>query len=296
MRLLSSLTAALALVADWSLASQTAFAISSSSPTPSTQADSLVSALSASDQHTIFLRLLQRSKSIPLLAHIGNATLYAPTDDAWKEWFRQHTPSAAEHEPYLGWLTTAGYEEWLLEEADLLQERIRAGIAVEDCRRQFDNQNWALRQHLLYHMLNYTLAPSDMVAKAVSNVSIETTLLFPLSEPPDLPPTPPPGPPWLPRGGEGLLGGHGQRIRLARAGSKEGGERGKIGVDHNGRGGIDVWNGSGWRARGNQSNWMDINNKIRLLGARWTRNGVVVGVNGVLEPPPSLGKQATRLS
>jgi hypothetical protein len=188
----------------------------------------------------------------------------------------------------------AGYDEWLQDETDLLVERASAGIAFEDSRSQLDNQNWALRQHLLYHMLNYTLTPSDMVANAVSNVSIETTLLFPLLEPPELPPTPPPGPPWLPRGGQGLLGGHGQRIRLARAGSAEGGERGRIGVDHNGHGGIGVWDGSGWTTRGNDSEWAEAS-KNRQVGARWTRNGVVVGIDGVLEPPPSLGESARKL-
>lgn len=208
-----------------------------------TFAQTIVSTLSSSNQHTIFIRLLQRSKCIPLLAHIGNSTVFAPTDNAWKEWFSTHTPDSGQ---YMGWLDSSLV-------ADVYSDRpdhADAFAGMEDgdgAGDELDNQNWALRQHLLYHMLNYTLPPSAFVARAdAANITTQTSLLFPLAEEPVHPPTPPPGPPWLPRGGDGLLGGHGQRLRIAKSGSESGGDRGKVGIDFDGSGGVSVWNGSGW--------------------------------------------------
>ncbi len=177
----------------------------------------------------------------------------------------------------------------MLDEQELLRVRIEQGRGEEGERRRIDNQNWALRQHLLYHMLNYTLSPSAMIATAdARNVSVETTMLFPMAEEPEHPPIPEPGSPWLPRGGEGMLGGHGQRLRVARAGSDDGAERGRIGIAWNGEKGVEVWDGSGWEPRGNESG---LGHK-GMKGVRWVRNGVVVGVDGVLDMPPSIGEFA----
>ena len=173
------------------------------------------------------------------------------------------------------------------EETILSTRAAESSIEVE--RRKLDNQNWALRQHLLYHMFNYTLTPTYFLADQSANITIETTLLFPLAQEPELPPTPPPGPPWLPRGGEGLLGGHGQRLRFAKAGSEQGEARGKVGVDHNANGGAKIWDGSGWSEDSGKDTESSAK-KDKIVGARWTRNGVVVGIEGVLEPPPSLGR------
>jgi uncharacterized surface protein with fasciclin (FAS1) repeats len=251
---------------------------------PTGFAESIVSALSASSKHTTFLRLLQRAKCIPLLAHIGSSTVFAPTDEAWDAWAEKHRPEE-EDDLVQGWLGPDGLDEWLKDEEDVLASRVAMTMDDEGERQRLDNQNWALRQHLLYHMLNYTLQASAIIAGNSSNVTIETTLLFPLLEEPEHPPVPEPGPPWLPRGGEGLLGGHGQRLRLARAGSGAGGERGKVGVDHFGEGGVTVWDGRGWNS-GDETEFMGAKN---VTGARWVRNGVVIGVDGVLEPPPSIG-------
>ena len=250
--------------------------------------ETIVSTLSKSDQHTTFIGLLQRSKCIPLLAHINTSTVFAPTDKAWAEWTEAHKPKK---EGYLtnGWLSHTGLEPWL-----------NTQTFEED--EAFDNQNWALRQHLLYHMLNHTLSPDAFVAGNGTNITTETTLLFPMAEEPEHTPVPPPGPPWLPRGGEGLLSGHGQRLRIARGGSDAGGERGRIGVDWMGQEGVSIWNGSGWKEDRNTS-LIDTTGKgrkhkggqeeqepeIQVKGMRWVRNGVVIGVDGVLEPPPSIG-------
>jgi hypothetical protein len=189
-----------------------------------------------------------------------------------------------------GWLAHTGLETWLNTDIDIETEA-------------FDNQNWALRQHLLYHMLNYTLSPESFIAGDGTNITTETTLLFPMAKEPEHTPTPPPGPPWLPRGGEGMLSGHGQRLRIARGGSEVGGDIGRIGVDWMGREGVTIWDGSGWKEDGNSSFNGDMNKgkkqkgdkeekepEVTVKGMRWVRNGLVVGVNGVLEPPPSIGK------
>ena len=175
----------------------------------------------------------------------------------------------------------------MMEEEEVVLERIASGGNEVDERARLNNQHWALRQHLLYHMLNYTLPPSAFTAgTGVRNVSTETTLLFPMVEEPEHPPIPEPGSPWLPRGGEGLLGGHGQRLRVARVGSKEGGPSGMVGVEWNGDGGVEIWDGKAWETVGNDT---DRDRQV-VRGARWVRNGVVVGVEGVLEMPPSIGE------
>lgn len=227
---------------------------------------------------------------MPLLAHINSSTVFAPTDKAWAEWSEKHRPDQSDELAH-GWLSSSGLDPWI---SDVVEEG-----------ENFDNQNWALRQHLLYHMLNYTLPPDALIARNGTNITTETTLLFPLAEEPEQTPLPPPGPPWLPRGGEGLLSGHGQRLRLARGGSEQGGDRGKIGVNWLGEEGFAIWDGSGWMEKGNGTltgykhkedngtkhpDGDDDLPKVNVTGAKWVRNGVVIGVEGVLEPPPSIGK------
>lgn len=279
-----NLLGALALVAPWATAQQVAFQDDVLDFQDSNAfAESIVSTLSASNQHTTLLHLLQRSKCIPLLANIGNATLFAPTDQAWKDWAETHTPQDSGR--YHGWLGTQGLSEWEESEQEVLERRYDISGDMRFEEELMDNQNWWLRQHLLYHMLNYTLPPAAFLASQSHNVSTQTTLLFPQAIEPEHPPIPPPGPPWLPRGGEGMLGGHGQRLRLATRGSGEGGDTGKVGVDFTGEGGAVVWDGSGW---GNTTSLKK--NETLVTGIRWARNGAVVGIEGVLEPPRSIGE------
>ncbi|WVQ93365.1 hypothetical protein IAU59_000433 [Kwoniella sp. CBS 9459] len=264
----------------------------------SAQAETIVSALSSSANHTITLHLLQRAKCIPLLAHIGNATFFAPTDQAWTDWADKHRPPDSrdsDDAPLLasGWLGSGGLEEWMGDEGDVLRARIGEDGDSEKESRAMDNQNWALRQHLLYHMLNYTLPPSAFLASDEANITIQTTLLFPLAQEPELPPTPEPGPPWLPRGGEGLLHGHGQRLRIAAVGSRVGGDSGRIGTDWNGEGGAQVWDGVGWEKPSNRTDTKTGKGKDKegqkgVKGIKWVRNGVVVGIEDVLDMPPSI--------
>ena len=119
-----------------------------------------------------------------------------------------------------------------------------------------DNIQEKLRQELLYHMLNSTLPPFPEQL----TVQVHETLHYP-RKPTDLPTgDPPPSPPWVPEPG-GTLGGRPQRLRLS---SRDKGVW--VGVDAFGKEGVKVTKGR-----------IDV------------ANGVLVGIGGVLEPPPSLG-------
>ena len=124
--------------------------------------------------------------------------------------------------------------------------------------RAHDNIQEKLRQELLYHMLNGTLPPFPQPEELT--VQVHDTLHYPRK--PIDPPTgdPPPSPPWIPEPG-GTLGGLPQRLRLA------GRNKGIwVGVDAFGKGGAKV-----------------IKERVDVA------NGALVGIDGVLEPPPSLG-------
>jgi solute carrier family 25 carnitine/acylcarnitine transporter 20/29 len=121
-----------------------------------------------------------------------------------------------------------------------------------------DNIQEKLRQELLYHMLNGTLPPFPQPEDLA--VQVHETLHYPRK--PIDPPTgnPPPSPPWIPEPG-GTLGGRPQRLRLS---SRD--QNVWVGVDAFGEGGVKVTKGR-----------LDV------------ANGVLIGIDGVLEPPPSLG-------
>ena len=55
-------------------------------------------------------------------------------------------------------------------EEEVLRVRIGEGGDEEGERKKLDNQNWWLRQHLLYHMLNYTLSPEDLTDNITAKV------------------------------------------------------------------------------------------------------------------------------
>jgi hypothetical protein len=159
-----------------------------------------------------------------------------------------------------------------------------------------DNIMFDTRQLLLYHMLNYTLPlqqsltdvdPSYPASRGLprwiardSNISTETTLLFPSRHhhPPGN--LPPPHPPWAPEGGTGTLGGHAQQIRLLfdQSGPSS------VGVDVTGRGGAGVW--TNWEGNTTDKHPRPVAGDRYRFGS----NGIVVGIDRVLDPPVDLGK------
>jgi solute carrier family 25 carnitine/acylcarnitine transporter 20/29 len=125
-------------------------------------------------------------------------------------------------------------------------------------RKPRDNIQEKLRQELLYHMVNGTLPPFPKPEEFT--VQVHETLHYP-QKPIDPSTGNPPSHPWIPKPG-GTLGGRPQRLRLTG--------RSKdvwVGVDAFGKGGIKV-----------AKERVDVS------------NGVLVGINGVLKPPSSLGK------
>lgn len=119
-----------------------------------------------------------------------------------------------------------------------------------------DNIDEKLRQELFYHMLNYTLPalPEGKVPDVLK------TMHYPRkpTEPPSR--DPPPYPPWMPVPG-GTLGGEPQRLRIASRDAAA-----WVGVDAFGEGGANV--------------------AKELIQAS---NGVLVGIDDVLDVPPDLG-------
>ncbi|KAG8741886.1 hypothetical protein FRC10_002299 [Ceratobasidium sp. 414] len=143
----------------------------------------LVDVLSSDKDYTLLLKALQRARLVPTLNRINGSTLFAPTNDAIRRYAARHPDSA--------WAALVDDKE--------------------------GNPHIALRQHLFYHMLNYTATPttSDSLPAAPATYT-HRTLHFPRApddgsgppshEPPDLPP-------WMPVPG-GLLAGEPQRLRI----------------------------------------------------------------------------------
>ena len=119
-----------------------------------------------------------------------------------------------------------------------------------------DNVQEELRQQLLYHLLNYSVP----IALPTDAVQVHKTLLFP--RPPSQSP-----PPWVPTP-EGTLGGEPQRVRWA---PRDGGSW--IGTDDAGNGGVKI-----------------------VRDPENAGNGILIGVDGVLDPPSDLGEQAQNLN
>ena len=131
-------------------------------------------------------------------------------------------------------------------------------LLEDDTFTMGDNIQEQLRQQLFYHLLNYTL-PNATTADP--KVQVHDTLHFPSLG--LQPPThePPPHPPWMPIPG-GSLGGKPQRLRVVADGSGP-----RVGVDAYGRGGASF-----------------------VKGVVQAANGIVIGIDGVLDPPPNLGE------
>lgn len=121
-----------------------------------------------------------------------------------------------------------------------------------------DNIKEQLRQQLFYHLINYTLP--EFPDTPQPQVLVLETLHYPRTplEPPSK--EPPPSPPWMPIPG-GSLGSQPQRLRIA---ARDEGAR--VGVDAFGKAGVEI-----------------------VKGVIDAGNGLLLGIDDVLEPPPDLG-------
>jgi len=120
-----------------------------------------------------------------------------------------------------------------------------------------DNIQEKLRQQLFYHLLNETL----LALPTEANVPFYKTLLYPRKplDPPSR--EPPPYPPWMPIPG-GTLGGEPQRLRLAAHDQEV-----RVAVDAFGKGGAKI-----------------------VKGLQDAGNGILLGIDDVIEPPADLGE------
>lgn len=173
----------------------------------------LVDQLNSDPDFTQLLRLLQRARLIPTLNRLVDATVFAPTNDA----IERYRNSSLSHNARL----------WDISSFNHVSELDAGGDLAPD------NVQYQLRQHLLYHLLNYSLPimPPDFPHH---RPLVLDTLNFPdVSLPP---PTdePAPAPPWLPLPG-GSLNKAPQRLRVASRDASA-----WVGVDFAGHGGAQV--------------------------------------------------------
>ncbi|KAK0542810.1 hypothetical protein OC846_006448 [Tilletia horrida] len=220
----------------------------------SPQALTPVDLLARSANHTIFVRLLQRSRIIPTINNLilfgdgRGITILAPTNDAF--------------------LSSRDSDRWL-----------RFAQSPDDSSQHaLSNSNELLRQQLLYHILNFTLPYSNASAATLPlRPVLRQTLHFPsrhLFDPakPDDPksrpwPIPhPPAPPFMPGfDPDALLGTQGQVLRISSINLTSSASALVFGSDHQGRGGV-----------------------VALAEDRTSDIGVIVSINGVLDLPPKL--------
>jgi hypothetical protein len=236
----------------------TAFNTSATPPPSAFFTSTLVDVLSADSSYTTLVRLLQRTKLIPTLNKLNGSTLFAPTNDAFDR------------------AKAIGGNSWddLLEDEDVWGNNTRP--------KRPDNILFDLRQHLLYHLLNYTL-PYDFQSSSSADGSnppslfpnssehrpqMLETMLFPSRYSGHKTPQPAPAPPWLPER-SGLLGTDGQRIRGIQ----------KAGAESEGSSSED-WVGVDWKGEGG----------VRVLQVNESGNGLVVKVDGVFVQPENAGQ------
>lgn len=170
----------------------------------STLSTNLIDVLSADEDYTSLLRLLQRARLIPTLSRLNGSTFFAPTNEAIK----RHASSSD--------LWNAALSEDPFELRDNIQEK--------------------LREELFYHLLNYSIPDPLSDVPDSHHLQVHKTLHYPRIpvEPPSR--QPPPYPPWLPMPG-GSLGGQPQRLRLSPS-SRD--TPLYVGVDAFGKGGAQI--------------------------------------------------------
>jgi solute carrier family 25 carnitine/acylcarnitine transporter 20/29 len=261
----------------------------------------LLDVLVASPNHTILVRLLQRTRLIPTLMNLmelGDSrglTIIAPTDDgirkkkAMEEEARLSSQAETAFTAEYSELNTQALSTWewamhlAKHDAKPEDEDLIAPLWTSEETR-IGNVNAVLRQQLLYHMINHTLpynltfdgnlqkSLSDTLP-SVGSAAMLTTLHRPshrlLHEPtrPGPVPQPPSSPPHPGAEDEGgLLAGEGQKMRIA-AGSKG-----------------EVWLGTDSKGLGG----------VRAVKAdRSSRKGLVLSIDGVIDLPPSLASLLT---
>ncbi|BGP15130.1 hypothetical protein JCM10213_006537 [Rhodosporidiobolus nylandii] len=236
------------------------------------QATTLVDLLSASSEHQLLLAAFQRARLIPTLNRLNGSTLFAPTDDAIRR--------ARDREREKGASGEGGGDDgvWAA-----IADGADHGLQHEEQghKGERDNLQLALRDTLLYHVLNITLFPppnstnsSEPAPKPLpfDIPTLQETLYFPslfpynrsFPAPPSLPGTEPakPDPAAPKKRPEGLLCREGQRVRVLRKKKEK-----------------EVWVGGDWKGEGG----------VKAVGKPvFATNGILVPLDGVLKKPQDL--------
>lgn len=233
-------------------------------PPPPPDTTHLVDLLSASPDHKLLLAAFQHARLIPTLNRLNGSTLFAPTDDAIR---RERGDSI--------WAAVAS-----------LADNAPRGP-------EHDNLQLALRDTLLYHVLNYTIVPPPPSNSSNSTrpephkplpldiPTLHETLYYPslapynksFPAPPTLPGTEPnePDPDAPDDQPEGLLHGEGQRLRIIRKSpDAEKSKKKESGI----------WVGVDWRGDGGS----------RVAEPQFAVNGILLSMDAVLHKPADLGE------
>lgn len=244
---------------------------------PNEISTSLVDLLSASPQHSLLLSAFQRARLIPTLNRLNGSTFFAPTNDAIRaERDREKERGVIDEDAI--WSFAA--------RTDGDADEGEAG-GYDDLRKPpvHDNLQLALRDTLLFHLLNYTLFPAPSNSSTNSSFSsplplnsptLQETLYYPslsslnssFPAPPTLPGTPPDDP-GAPSSEEGLLRGEGQRVRIVRKDAAIKGEKG-------------IWVGGDWKGAGGA--------RVVEGSLQFAKNGAMLSLEGVLQKPVDLGE------
>lgn len=244
---------------------------------PRTTSLSLVDLLAASQNHTLLLKAFQRARLVPFLNRLNASTLFAPSDDAIKAERASEQAAGFDGRHDAVWTYALADDD-----GDLGASANGSVVDSSPSNPRHDNLQLALRDTLLYHILNYTLFPapnSSTNASAPSAVlvasdlpTLEETMYYPsLSSfnksfpvPPTLPGSPPDDPdPDRPTGEEGLLRGQGQKLRVVRKGKA-----------------AEIWVGGDWKGEGG------VKAIDGTLG--YAKNGALVVLDGILKRPVDL--------
>ncbi|GAA6042019.1 hypothetical protein JCM8097_009150 [Rhodosporidiobolus ruineniae] len=251
---------------------------------PTTQSITLADLLSASADHQLLLAAFQRARLIPTLNRLNGSTLFAPTDDAIRnERKRERALHKTGHAPAAQLAVWSSVVDWVEQgKPERLESEEEDGEGEKgDDEPRHDNLQLALRDTLLYHVLNYTLFPAPPTNSSDNSTApapkplpldiptLQETLYFPslfpynrsFPAPPSLPGTEPEKPdPDAPKDRpEGLLHGEGQRLGLLKR--KKGGE---------------IWVGGDWKGEGGVKASSE---------PEFATNGALVSLDGVLQKP-----------
>lgn len=276
--------------------------------------------LTSSPNHTILVRLLQRTRLIPTLIRLiefddgSGLTILAPTDEALRRESSASAQPSGGHAEALtqGSIWYRAMREFGLEETEAGDEHSKSHHFTQ--AGSSDNVQAELRQHLLHHILNYTLpyetfcnlsstiprsdskrvAPKDSVAVPLRWPDMHSTLHFPsrkaLHEPTH--PGPIPQPPEGPRhpGAEdrgGLLGGEGQKLRTVWRWDDQADDASAM---QQPRANLLAKKKPEPEARG--SLWFDVDflgrGGVQSIAQHHTNRGAVISINGTIALPPTL--------